>query len=124
MHVEFYKGKIFTVLFAVFLGGAAAGGIGVKVYQDHTRHPSEPVIDLKPYQMVQHLADELALNEQQFGEIQAVLDECIMKEADMMNRIQMLRTEGRKRISELLNSEQREKFEALLHQVSQPAAAP
>jgi CHAD domain-containing protein len=74
--------------------------------------------------MVQHLADELDLNEQQFGETQAVLDECIMKEADMMNRIQMLRTEGRKRISELLNSEQRKKFKALLHQVSQPAAAP
>ena len=118
MHVEFYKGKIFTVLFAVFLGGGAAGGIGMKVYHDHVLHDSTLAVDVRTdetYQTLKHLAEELDLSERQFSNIKTVLDECIMNEADLMKRIQMLRAELRERITEILNSEQRDKFEVLLH---------
>ncbi len=117
-HVEYYKGKIFTVLFGVFLGGAAAGGIGMKAYQDHFRPSATDATPAGSYESVEHLADELNLNDKQYSEIRSVLDECIMHEADMMNRIQNLRTETRQRISKILDSEQREKFDLLLHQVS------
>ena len=117
-HVEYYKGKIFTVLFAVFLGGGAAGAIGMKAYQDHLRPGATGTTPSGSYESVEHLADELNLNEKQYSAIRSVLDECIMHEADMMNRIQNLRTETRQRISKILDSEQREKFELLLHQVS------
>ena len=127
VHVEFYKGKIFTVLFAVFLGGVAAGGIGMKVYHDHVLHDSMLGVDVgteETYETVQHLAEELDLSEQQFSDIKAVLDECIMNEAEMMNQIQMLRTALRERITKILNSEQRDRFEVLLHQASVPTPIP
>ena len=126
-HVEFYKGKIFTVLFAVFLGGVAAGAIGMKVYHDYVLHDSTLGVDVgtdDTYQTLQHLAEELDLSEQQYSDMKAVLDESIMNEAEMMSRIQMLRTELRERITAILNSEQRDRFEVLLHQASSPAVAP
>lgn len=126
-HVEFYKGKIFTVLFAVFLGGVAAGAIGMKVYHDHVLHDSTLGVDVgtdDTYQTLQHLAEELDLSEQQYSDMKAVLDGSIMNEAEMMSRIQMLRTELRERITEILNSKQRDRFEVLLHQASPPAMSP
>ena len=114
-HTELYKGKIFTVLFAVFLGGAAAGAVGMKVYHDRVgtnRAASSPTSLLA----VDHLAAELDLDDRQYSEVRSVLDECIMHEADMMNRIRILRDGGRESIYKILNQEQQREFELLLNQ--------
>jgi hypothetical protein len=117
-HVEFYKGKICGVLFVVFLCGVAAGAVGLRVYQvvlpsaAETAGALDPAGD--PSAAVEHLRDELKLDDQQFSQVHGVLDECIMQEADMVSRIQALRSEGRERIEQILNEQQRERFRTLL----------
>jgi hypothetical protein len=60
------------------------------------------------------LRDELKLDDRQYSQVHSVLDEIIMEEADMVSRIQALRTEGRERIEKILNDQQRERFRTLL----------
>ncbi len=119
-HVEFYKGKICGVLFVVFLCGVAAGAVALRVYQGATQ-PLEIADGLNragdPSAAVEHLRDELGLNDQQYSRVHSVLDEYIMHEADMVSRIQALRTEGRERIEKILNVQQREQFRTLLHEL-------
>ena len=117
-HVEFYKGKICGVLSVVFVCGVAAGAVGLRVYQAVV--PAAPVTAgalnpaSDPSAAVEHLRDELKLDDQQYSQVHSVLDECIMQEADMVSRIQALRTEGRERIEKILNDQQRERFRTLL----------
>ncbi|MDA1316222.1 MAG: hypothetical protein O2968_23125 [Acidobacteria bacterium] len=117
-HVEFYKGKICGVLFVVFLCGVAAGGVGLRVYQAAVPSLPEDIGGLNPASdpsaAVEHLRDELKLDDQQYSQVHSVLDECIMQEADMVSRIQALRSEGRERIEKILNDQQRERFRTLL----------
>lgn len=117
-HVEFYKGKICGVLFVVFLCGVAAGAVALRVYQAGATSAPETAGALNPASdpsaAVEHLRDELKLDEQQYSQVHSVLDECIMQEADMVSRIQALRTEGRERIEKILNDQQRERFRTLL----------
>jgi hypothetical protein len=51
-------------------------------------------------------------------EVQSVLDECIMREADLLTQLALTRTDGRGRIMRILNESQQEKFDTLLRQVS------
>jgi hypothetical protein len=120
-HVDFYKGKICGVLFVVFLCGVAAGAVALRVYQAAV--PSSPAIAgtldpaSDPSAAVEHLRDELGLDDEQYSRVHGVLDHCIMQEADMVSRIQALRTEGRERIEKILNDQQREQFRTLLHEL-------
>ena len=117
--VTFYKGKIAGVLSVVFLAGMGAGAVGTSVYQRQTA--SALHADSHPASLaVEHLRDELSLDSEQYAQVRGVLDECIMLEADMLTQIQLLRSDGRERIVKVLNSDQRAKFESLLHQVSSP----
>jgi hypothetical protein len=117
-HVEFYKGKICGVLSVVFVCGVAAGAVGLRVYQAVV--PAAPVTAgalnpaSDPSAAVEHLRDELKLDDRQYSQVHSVLDEIIMEEADMVSRIQALRTEGRERIEKILNDQQRERFRTLL----------
>lgn len=122
--VTFYKGKIAGVLSVVFLAGMGAGAVGTTVYQRRTlagQTASAPHADSHPASLaVEHLRDELSLDSEQYAQVRGVLDHCIMLEADMLTQIQLLRSDGRERIVKVLNSDQRAKFESLLHQVSSP----
>lgn len=119
-HVAFYKGKIFGVLFIVFICGVAAGGVGMKAYLEHTAEPrTQTDFDPdSPRLAVERLKEELALDDKQFSEVHSVLDECIMQEADMFSRIESLRSDGRARIERILNDQQRETFRNLLLEAS------
>ena len=117
-HVEFYKGKICGVLFVVFLCGVAAGAVALKIYQAAVPSSTVAAGALNPAKdpsaAVEHLREELKLDDQQYSLVHSVLDECIMQEADMVSRIQALRTEGRERIEKILTDQQREQFRTLL----------
>ncbi len=118
-HVEFYKGKICGVLFVVFVCGVAAGGVGMKAYLEHTASPPQSGFDPdSPRLAVERLQEELGLDDKQFSEVHSVLDECIMREADMFSRIESLRSDGRVRIERILNDQQRETFRNLLLKAS------
>ena len=121
-YIDSCKGKAFAVLLFVFVGGMAAGALSLKVYQRYDgagmaaaslgRHQHQPTL------AVERLREELNLNETQFVEVQSVLDECIMREADLLTQLALTRTDGRGRIMRILNESQQEKFDTLLRQVS------
>lgn len=115
------KNKAFAVLVAVFLGGVVSGAVGVRVYHQQTAQAgSGPRIDLhaQPGVVAKHLRDELTLTEDQMAQVEDVLDECIMREADLLMQTKQLRSEARQRILELLNVEQRKKFATVIDEVS------
>lgn len=116
------KNKAFAVLVAVFLGGIVSGAVGVRVYHQQTAQAGSdsPRIDLhaQPGMVAKHLRDELALTEDQMAQVEDVLDECIMHEADLLMQTKQLRAEARQRILELLNDEQRKKFATVIDEVS------
>ena len=116
------KNKAFAVLVVVFLSGIVSGAAGLRVYRQHTTSPDSdsPRIDLhaQPGVVAKHLRDELALTEDQVAQVEDVLDECIMHEADLLMRAKQIRTEAKQRILELLNDEQRKKFASVIEEVS------
>jgi hypothetical protein len=115
------KNKAFAVLVAVFLGGVVSGGVGARVYhQQGAQTGSAPTrIDLhaQPGIVAKHLRDELALSDDQMAQVEDILDECIMREADLLMQTKQLRTEAKQRIRELLNDEQRQKFTTVIDEV-------
>lgn len=121
-YIDSCKGKAFAILFFVFAAGMAAGAFSLKIYQRHADVVDEeaPLAQHKhqPTLAVEKLRRQLDLNEEQFVEMQSVLDECIMKEADLLTQLALTRTDGRERIMKILDTQQQQKFETLLDRVS------
>jgi Spy/CpxP family protein refolding chaperone len=108
------KSKAFAVLVAVFLGGFVSGAVALRIYHQQTAQAgSPPGIDLhsQPGVVAEHLRDELALSDAQTTQVEEILDYCIMREADLLTQGRQLKVEARERIYELLDAEQRKKFE-------------
>ena len=108
-------GRAFGFIAAIFAIGAASGAVGMHVYELKMGNP--PVISID-YQADSHaaldeMAKQLKLNDSQRERVQAILDECIMEEADLLMRVKQIQQSGRARILEVLEPEQREHFETL-----------
>jgi hypothetical protein len=121
-YIDSCKGKAFAILFFVFAAGMAAGAFSLTVYQRHVGEAAEAA-PLGQHQhqstlAVERLRRQLDLNEAQFVEMQSVLDECIMKEADLLTQLALTRSDGRERIMKILDTEQQQKFEIILDKVS------
>jgi hypothetical protein len=109
-------------LVAVFLGGIVSGAVGVRVYHQQIAQAgteSSPIdLHAQPGVAAKHLRDKLALTEDQVAQVEDVLDQCIMREADLLMQIKQLRADARQRILELLNEEQRKKFTTVMDEVT------
>ena len=116
--VDACRGKALTVLVAVFLGGAASGVIGSHVFERAA--VSSPAAttpdDLSELKLgaLQHLREELVLDAAQVQQVREILDQCIMHEADLFMRIRLNQNSARELILEILNPEQRSKFQSEL----------
>jgi hypothetical protein len=112
------KNKAFAVLVAVFLSGVVSGAVGLRIYHQHITAAASGSegIDLhaQPGVVAKHLRDELALTEDQVAQVEDVLDECIMREADLLMQTKQLRSEAKQRILQLLNDQQRKKFATVI----------
>ena len=79
---------------------------------------ADPVVTTSPEQQtlvaLERLDAELDLTQQQSDEIQIILDEHIMLEADLLAQMRALQQQGRAEIMRLLTDEQKKKFERLL----------
>lgn len=121
-YLESSQGKALAVLLLVFLGGAASGALGIRAYQ-HFAPPEDTAVSPAPSPKlselaVEHLREELELDSTQMSRVQSILDQCIMKQADMYVELRNLQSEGREQILAILNEKQRKKFETLIDQAS------
>jgi Spy/CpxP family protein refolding chaperone len=110
------KSKAFAILVAVFLGGFVSGAVALRIYHQQTAQADAPRIDLhsQPGVVAQHLRDELVLSDAQTAQVEEILDYCIMREADLLTQGRQLKVEARERIYELLDAQQRKKFENVI----------
>ena len=116
--VESYRGKAFLILLIVFLGGAVGGAVSTKIFNPKVAEPTGASSHVhKPSLAVDHLREELDLDADQVGQLQSILDHCIMKEADLLSQIEFVKQEGHQRILKILNEKQRGKFDAALLEI-------
>ena len=107
-------GKAMLILTAVFMGGLVLGVLGTRVYNQQpdplaVQHAG-PLHSQQAELSVTELRTQLDLNEEQVAKIHMILDESIMDETNLLDQLQALQTEARRRILELLDEKQRAKF--------------
>lgn len=103
--------RVLAVLLLVFLSGAAAGALAVRMFSP--RVPAawsaggrEWTLDL--------MKKELNLTPEQAAEIETVLDEFVLYYQNLQGQMDDFRAEGKKRILRVLTPEQRARFEKMV----------
>ena len=112
------QGKVSALLAAVFLAGVLSGGVGMRVWDKQTAPPADPVL-AESQLALERLSTELDLKPDQVGQVQTILDQYIMLEADLMSQMRALQNQGRAEILKILDQQQRSKFEAMFRPVSE-----
>jgi hypothetical protein len=110
--------KALGILLVVFVAGLATGILGTRSYDNHlARAAVDPLAPQKAVAM-ERLTRDLSLNDDQAGRVQTIIDEYIMMEADLLSQVRTLQQQGRSEILQVLEPEQRTKFETMVHPVS------
>jgi len=117
------KKKAAGLLALVFLVGVLTGVCAEEFYERNIENaeaasPPEPAPP-RPSLAADHLREELNLDSEQTEQVEMILDQCIMHEADLLRQIQMVKIDGRQRILKVLDSQQRQKFEKLVKRRSE-----
>jgi Spy/CpxP family protein refolding chaperone len=119
--------RIVTTLLLVFLAGASAGALSMKMGLHNVLHRSigagarEPGRDA----VVQRFRTELQLTGAQADQIAAVLEDYRKYYQTIQDQLEDIRATGKGQIMRILNPEQREKFEKMMGElVPQMAPAP
>ena len=105
-----------TMLAAVFIAGGTLGAVGMRMFEHSGGHDPGTIDVGGP--AVQKLIDELSLTADQAERVKLILDESIMMEADHLDQIQQIRENGRRRILEILDQDQRLRFETQVYPVA------
>lgn len=102
------KGKLYGMVVLIFVCGVAVGGIGTHFVEQHWRSEAGQI---EAQLAMEHFRQELELNEEQARQVEAILDEFIMSQAELMSQFQTSRLSGHDRIVQILNDDQRRRFQ-------------
>ena len=112
------KGKLVGMVGVIFLSGMAAGAITMNLVDRYWLNPPALAFDEAGKRMAfQHFQNELALDASQARAMESILDEFIMEQAELMNEIQNSRLAGQNRIIQILNEDQRKRFERVFSEL-------
>jgi len=109
-------------LFLIFLCGALTGAVAVNVWTNWWPRTVSARADSQPYSpqhTVEKFTRELSLTPTQAKELNDILDETHKAYGEHESQIEVVRQQGRNRIREILTSEQRPKYEAILARMEQ-----
>ena len=106
---------LYTLLF-VFLSGAAAGALAMKLTAPHPRGGPWWKEDGREISL-QRFKKELSLTPEQAKEMERVLDDFMMYYQTLQAQMDDVRATGKGRIVKLLNEDQRRKFERMLGEI-------
>jgi len=109
------QGQAVALLVGVFLIGVGSGAVGMRAYEHQTHKPGAVnyVYGTDTDAAVDRLEEELGLRPDQIEKVTAILDESIMQEADLLYQVRRIQDQGRRRILDVLDAEQKAKFEDL-----------
>ena len=114
---SWHNPRILMVLMAVFLCGAAAGALTVRLAG--TRPATSPYWKEGGRTLtIEMLRKELELTPAQASEIETVLDEFVLYYQNLQGQMDDFRSDGKNRITRVLSPEQRAKFEKLMTNLS------
>jgi hypothetical protein len=100
-----------SLLVLVFLCGAAAGALGMRIAGNYSARPSISTWKESTRELtLDWFRRELALSPDQAREIEAVLDDYVIYYQNLQTQMDDFRYEGKKRILQILDEEQREKY--------------
>lgn len=107
--------KVITALLAVFLAGAAAGALGMKlVARSSVNSSSRTLRQMDRKALLDYFNKELKLSDKQQQQVEALLDDHFKYLQTLGAQMEEVRVYGREGISKLLDAEQRKKFDKLM----------
>lgn len=107
--------KVITALLAVFLAGAAAGALGMKlVARSSVNSSSRSFRQMDRKALLDYFNKELKLSDKQQQQVEALLDDHFKYLQTLGAQMEEVRVYGREGISKLLDAEQRKKFDKLM----------
>jgi hypothetical protein len=111
--------RILSLLILVFLCGAAAGALSMRVAGTYMAKPSINTWKESTREMtLDWFRRELDLTPEQAREIEAVLDDYVIYYQNLQTQMDDFRYEGKKRIMQILNEEQRRKYQSISGQMA------
>lgn len=111
--------RIVSLLLLVFLCGAAAGALMVRLVHVQAAPASISTWNAGNREMsLEWFRKELAVTDDQAREIETVIDDYVMYYQNLQGQMDDFRAEGYKSIMKVLTPEQREKFEKMRGQFS------
>ncbi len=106
------RGKAVAILILVFVLGLTTGVLATNIM---TGVRSETDIHAtRVSSTLEDLIEHLSLQPDQIEQVRGVLDDIIMAEADLLNRIKWNQMDGGRRIMQFLKPDQQERFVALI----------
>lgn len=112
--------RILYTLLAVFLCGAAAGAVAMKLTVSPERHRGGPWWKEGAREIsLQKFKKELALNPGQAEEMERVLDDFMMYYQTLQAQMEDVRATGKQRILKLLDDDQKLRFKKMIGELQQ-----
>lgn len=105
--------RVLAVLLLVFLCGAAAGALGMRMFTPRVPAAAAWTAGGREWTL-EMMKKELDLTPQQAAEIETILDEFVLYYQNLQGQMDDFRAEGRKRILRVLTPEQRARFEKMV----------
>jgi hypothetical protein len=117
--------RILSTLFLVFLAGAVAGALSMRLGLHEKLHRTVAAASREPSRdaVLQRFRTELDLTGDQSQKIALVLDDYRLYYQSLQDQFDDLRSTGRTRILQILNPDQQEKFEKMMNDLA-PQLAP
>ncbi len=110
------KGKLAGMVAVIFLTGMASGALTMSLVERYWLRPR--ALELERQVALEHFRGELELNEQQARAVEAIVDELLMQQADLMEQFRNRRISGQDRLFQVLNEEQRKRLKKVLDEMN------
>lgn len=107
--------RILYTLLAVFLSGAAAGALAMRLSAPPERHRSGPSWKEGAREIsLQRFKKDLDLNPEQAQEMERILDDFMMYYQTLQAQMDDVRATGKQRILRILRDDQKQRFEKMI----------
>jgi Spy/CpxP family protein refolding chaperone len=106
--------RILTTLLLVFLAGAATGAISMRLMH----HPVEARAKQNREAVLSRFKSELDLDNAQVQRLSLLLDDYSQYYESLQEQLEDLRATGKTRIMQILNPEQKQKFERMMNDLA------
>ncbi len=107
--------RVLSILICIFLSGAVAGALTMRLGLNPERHKSGPYWKEGGREIsLQKLKKDLDLTPDQANEMEVVLDDFMMYYQTLQAQMDDVRATGKQRIFKLLREDQKQKFERMI----------